>query len=104
MGRLIDSYDGIQEIHHYDKSTGKNVIETRQDVGDILDLNAKQKNDSSQGWAGDMHHVGRVPLVLIEKWNEKYKCNVLKPENRHLLMIELRSSEYSKLRTKEGRI
>lgn len=48
-----------------------NVLRT-QDVSDILDRNKSDQNDGSfnKGYtpSGDMKHVARIPLIVLEKW------------------------------------
>lgn len=48
-----------------------NVLRT-QDVSGILDKNKADQNDSSfnNGYTpeGDMKHVARIPLIVLEKW------------------------------------
>jgi hypothetical protein len=104
MGKILDKHGDMETIFHYDEADKKVHIQTKQDCSTIIDMNTKQRNASSESWKGDMHHVGRIPMVVIEQLNKRYKCNVLAPENRHLLMSALRSSEFTKLRTKSGKI
>lgn len=102
--RFLDAYGDIIETTHYDKDTGKTILSKHQDVEPYLDDIARQRNQAETGWKGDLHKVATVPMVIIDQWNEELKCNVLLKENRHLLMLKLNDPNYSKLRTKEGRI
>jgi hypothetical protein len=102
--QLLDAYGDIIETMQYDESTGKTYVKKTQDVEPYLDDIARQRNQAETGWKGDLHKVATVPMVIIDQWNKELNCNVLLKENRHLLMLKLNSPEYSKLRTKTGRI
>lgn len=101
---LFDHNGDIIRYISHDESTNKTIIKTVQDVAPVLDQNQVERSQSSSGWRGDLHKVASVPLVLIEEWSRELGCNVLAPQNRHLLMLKLNNRDYSKLRTKEGRI
>ncbi len=103
-GILLDVKDDMKEVLHFDESSGKSIIQTIQDVDPYLKQAASDRQHQVEGWKGDLHHVATVPLVLIEQWNQEFKCNILEKKNRHLLMLKLNDRNYSKLRTKEGRI
>ena len=104
MGRILDVKGDMIETLHFDSDTGKSIIQTTQDVDPYLKVIEDQKKEAITGWKGDLHHVATVPLVLVETWNQEFKCNILEKKNRHLLMLKLNDRNYSKLRTKEGRI
>lgn len=104
MSQILDVRGDIIETFAYDHAGKKAVVTTTQDVEPYFDLNAKEKNLCPKGWAGDMHKVATVPMVLIEQWSKELHCNILEKQNRHLLMMKLRDRDYSKTRTKEGRI
>ena len=104
MTDLLDVNGDIIETFHYDEMTGKSVVKKTQDVEPYLDRNQREKNLQSSGWKGDLHKVASVPLVLIEQWSKELGVNILEKANRHLLMLKLNDRNYSKLRTKEGRL
>ena len=104
MGRILDVKGDMIETLHFDKDSGKSIIQTTQDVDPYLKQIASDRQHQVEGWKGDLHHVATIPLVLVEKWNQELKCNILEKKNRHLLMLKLNNRDYSKLRTKEGRI
>ena len=103
-GRLLDVRGDIKEILHFDESSGKSIIQIVQDVDHYLKQIEKEKQHSVSGWKGDLHKVATVPLVLVERWNQEFKCNILDKKNRHLLMLKLKDPEFKKLRVKEGRL
>ena len=104
MGRILDVKGDMIETLHFDESSGKSIIQTTQDVDPYLKQIEDEKQHSVSGWKGDLHKVATVPLVLVERWNQEFKCNILDKKNRHLLMLKLNDPEFSKLRVKEGRI
>jgi hypothetical protein len=104
MGEIIDVRGDVIESYEYDEIEKKSVIKTTQDVEPYLDQNQVERNSQSSGWKGDLHKVATVPLIMIEKWSKELGCNILEKKNRHLLMLKLNDRDYSKLRTKEGRL
>lgn len=104
QNRILDVNGDIIETSHYDEDSDRLVIKKTQDAKPYLDQIQKERSDQVEGWKGDLHKVATVPLVLVEEWCKEFGCNILAKENRHLLMLKLNDSQYSKLRTKEGRI
>jgi hypothetical protein len=111
MSKLLDydNFSGVVKTYHKDPVTGLITISSKQEVGDILDINQKQRSESGTGWRGDMHHVASIPINIINLWRNELKAqgknpNPLATENRPWLMARLNNSEFKKLRTKEGRI
>ena len=103
-GRLLDVKGDMTEILHFDECSGKSIIQTIQNVDPYLKQIENEKKSTVSGWKGELHKVATVPLVLVERWNQEFKCNILDKKNRHLLMLKLNDPEYSKLRVKEGRL
>lgn len=85
-------------------------ITTTADVAPTFNLNTEQRNNAQTGWKGDMHHVARIDMVIIEMWRNEMKaaghtdCDPLSRDNRKWLAAKLNSSDFLKLRTKTGRI
>lgn len=63
---------GIVRLWHYDDDTDQVTIETRQGAQDtykqLIDQNAAYRNQTSRKtpYRDGMHHVARVPLVILE--------------------------------------
>lgn len=56
---------------------GNLVVNRVQDVQTVIDWNRYMQGES-QKFAGDFHHIGRIPNVIIEKWmNEEGAPNIL---------------------------
>lgn len=104
MNRILDVRGDIIETFHHDQMTGISTVKKTQDVEGYLDRNARERSNQVSGWKGDMHKVASIPLILVEQWSKEVGCDILKPQNRHFLMAKIKDRDYSKLRTKEGKI
>ena len=105
-----DPYTGITETFHKDQMTGVIKINQSQDVQQLTDNNQREKIQSGSGWAGDWHKVASIPLIVIDIWREELKAmggrdaNPLAKSNEKWFIAKLNSSDFLKLRTKEGMI
>ena len=70
MAKIIRS-DGIREQVFHDTDNGY-VIETKQNVDNILAINRQQLDLDKQrtGFVNEMHHVARIPLTVIDDLNK----------------------------------
>lgn len=59
-----DAASKTTEYYHFDPDTQGFVIETRQDITDIIELNKAVVNDNT-GWKGEFHHVAHIPLSIL---------------------------------------
>lgn len=107
----VDNWAGTVETYRKDKQTGQIQIKKTQDVGGIFDANEAEKNAIGNGsWKGDMHKVASVPWVIAEQWTNELKAlgatntSPFHAENRAFLIAKLNDYNYSKLRTKSGRV
>lgn len=112
MPRIVDydAHTGITETFVKDQMTGVISINQSQDLSLLNKINTQQRNNAERGFKGDWHKVASIPLVMIEIWRNEMKAagysnpNPLAKENEVWLMAKLNSRDFSKLRTKEGRI
>tara|TARA_R110000868_G_scaffold138516_1_gene352715 strand:- start:5240 stop:5536 length:297 start_codon:yes stop_codon:yes gene_type:complete len=91
---------------HLDRNENKVVVERCQDIETILDRNKYLQNEA-QTWAGDWHHIGTIPNVIIEKWMNEEGVNILKmpaDEWGQFIKRKLRDPENMWLRTTNRRI
>jgi hypothetical protein len=107
----VDHVTGITETFKQDAMTGIIEINKFQDTSKIFDANARDMNAQiSNNWSGEMHKVASIPLIVIDMWREELKkqgasdCNPLAKCNKTFLIAKINSSEWSKIRTKQGRI
>lgn len=94
----------ITEIYHFDPETGGFVIETRQDVTDLIELNKTRFNDADGKW-GEMTLVASYPLTILM---ELVKQNILDPGfrviNDKAYRNWLNAPENRVWRTRPGRV
>lgn len=71
MKRLF-STDGTRQTIAHDDGDGGLILETKQDVSHIIEGNKKMFNEvtSLNKW-GDLTHVARLPLTVIDDLNRK---------------------------------
>lgn len=107
----VDNQSGIVETFHKDEMTGKFAVKRTQDVEGILNANqAEQTAIGNNGWQGDMHKVASIPLIIWEQWQQELKKagahhhDPAHNSNRKFLIAKLNDYNYSKLRTKSGRV
>ena len=105
-----DSHTGITETFHQDAMTGVIKVNKSQDTTQLTNNNHQDKIHSGSGWKGDWHKVASIPLVVIDIWREELKAmggrdtNPLARSNEKWFIAKLNSSDFLKLRTKEGMI
>lgn len=101
MSRIFDESPelGITRYWHYDESTDTAVIETRQDVTDVVESNKSAFNSAETGWKGDMHKVASIPLNVYFDLKEK---GILDDQNA--LRAWLNDPDNRYFRTKPGRV
>ena len=105
----VDQFSGIVE-HIGRNDNGQTIIQKTQDTRGIVAANRYELQHTRGGWQGDMHKVASIPLIIIDQWREELKargapdCDPLSTNNRSFLIAKINSSEWSGLRTKEGRI
>ena len=105
-----DPVTGIKETYNKDASSGKIYIKKEQEVESIFTANSQDRIASGSGWKQDFHKVASIPLIVVEMWTNEMKaaghknCNPMHKDNNVWLMAKLNSSDFLKLRTKEGKI
>ena len=92
MSRVFDTDPALNltRYWHWDEDKEQAVIETRQEVTDLLDANKAEANEASTGWKGDMHKVASIPLNVYYDLKQKgiiddpkaFKRWLNSPENR----------------------
>ena len=103
-----DVYTGITE--QIDIKDGNIIIKYSQNIDATLAQNNVDRNVNGASWKGEMHHVARIDSLIIEHWCNELKAkgyhdfNILSKENEKLFIAKLNDYNFSKLRTKTGRI
>lgn len=106
----INKHSGV--IETFQQHEGRNVIRKHQNTDAIFDANVRELNGHSSGnnWGGDLHKVASIPLIVVDMWREELKkkglvnCDPLHNDNKTFFIAKINSSEWSKLRTKQGRV
>lgn len=99
LSQDLDS--GLTEYFYYDPDKDGIVIETVQDVSGIMEYNKATyaQVDERAGWKGDMHHVGKIPMVMYFMLKRQ---GILDDQER--LRAWLNDSANSGFRTRPGRV
>lgn len=107
----VDNWAGTVETFRRDKMTGKIEVKKIQDVDPIFSANKDEMNAiGNNTWKGDMHKVASIPWVIAEAWQNELKAmgaphtSPFHGSNRPFLIAKLNDYNYSKLRTKSGRV
>ena len=104
MAQLLD-YDPLNGITTTMVKDGDSmIVKSTQDVEFVLDQNQAARSDQESGWRGDMHRVASIPMIIVNQWWQELGDNPLLPRNRAWLAAKLNNPDFSKLRTKDGRI
>ena len=104
----VDPFTGITETFIKDGDTIK--VNQHQDLQPFIDANQSQRNNCGRGWKEEFHKVASIPPLIIEMWNNELKSlghknsNCLSKEHSKWFIAKLNSSDFLKLRTKEGQI
>jgi len=105
MKRILDhdSYTGLTQVYH-GNGDGTYTIQTTQDIDPFLSQNAQARSMSQSGWKGEMHEVASIPPIVWHTWWKELGDDPGARRNRNWLVAKLNSSDFYKLRTKEGRM
>lgn len=77
------------------------TVQTRQDMGALLDQNRAERNMKADGWQGDWHSVARIPLAML---HDTAMGDALRAGDDKWINGKLNDSEFANLRTKEGKL
>ena len=89
------SYDektGKTEIYHYDQIEERSVIQTRQDIEPILEINRMDYNsfDENARWGNPLkpsqetfHHVARIPEAIMEQMPAELRQGFMSGKGLH---------------------
>lgn len=110
VDRLLD-YDPFTGITEYFHQEGNKItIHSTGDAGARFEQNNIEKLNARAGWKESFHKVATVEPIMIEAWRMELvlkgaDCtNPLSKHNRVFLLAKLNDRDYSKLRTKEGKL
>jgi hypothetical protein len=93
----------MQRQFLYDEGSEQWGIRAVQDVQPILDANKAAFDHDNRGWKGDgMHHVARIPMVVIEKFKVEQGIDLLTDQAAMRQFLNDPDNKY--FRTKPGQI
>lgn len=100
--RLLNKRPGGIEVWFHPQPDGTFVIETRQDVGDIIEFNKAVSVENGKSTRGrDMFPVAKIPVVVQYEWLKRYGVNIYDPEHEPQVRKLLDDPEWRYLRTSE---
>lgn len=104
MKRLLDSdpLTGVTTYFEHDPKTGKNTIETVQDVSSHVERSkmlAKGLNKKEEWWP-----IGHIPDSIILKWSQECGAKPHTKEWQEYAIKQLNSSEYRKFNQNKVRL
>lgn len=89
----------------YHEEDGKIIVSYEQDIEAVLKANHEQRAMSSRlARKGDMHHVMRVPTVVLMQIAQKTGLDFFDPEDAKKILEILKGPEYAAFRVYEGDI
>jgi hypothetical protein len=110
MSKFLDYNINTGITETFAKDGDRVYVGKTQDVNPFLKANTAEINNESGNFQGGWHKVASIPPIVIEMWTEELKAKgvnnpyPLAPENKNWLIAKLNSGDWSKLRTKSGRI
>ncbi|MGI9490500.1 MAG: hypothetical protein ACR2RF_32325 [Geminicoccaceae bacterium] len=108
--KVYDEWAGIRSGWWKDPSTGKNVVVSKQDCGDILDFNKAQQSEGAHEVPGLGKKLASIPVVIFHKWLDdagitQQQYAVMSPlERKKWLAKHLNDPQWAYLKTTTKRI
>lgn len=108
ISREYDSVTGFTEEAWYDEQTKRLTLRRLQDVeGTLVDnkvrFNRHAGKKPKYGDSDGVHHVARIPFVIIEKWMREDGFNWFKSTDAER-RAKLNNSDFKKLLVRPGRL
>ena len=102
-----DPVTGFGTDYVFDNTTGKVHVTRWQEVSATFDANKAEYNSSSDWnkFAGDeMHKMASIPLAVYEQWRQEGFDMLSSETDDKELRRRLNDRDFSKFRTKPGRM
>jgi hypothetical protein len=81
------------------------VIETRQDVGPILDYCQRQRNDAVRSVLGrETREIAAIPINALEEIRQKYGLDWYDKSHRPAIMAHIKFGDYRKFLTTDAKL
>lgn len=92
-------------VKFHDLNDGRFAVETIYDAQQVKDANTYIRNDQPAGWKHNEHLVGRIPMVLWQQLQTKWKEQGLGyAERQRAMKAFLNDPDNAIFRTKSGRL
>lgn len=103
--KKLFSNDGVRQTIAHQDGEGGLILETKQDVSKIIEGNKKMFNEvtSLDKW-GDLTHVARLPLTVIDDLNKKGIMRGFAVVNETEFKAFLNHPDNRFFRTRPGRV
>lgn len=100
---MHNSPDGMRTAYHEEGE--KIIVSYEQDVETVMKVNHEQRAATSRvAKKGDMHHVMRIPLVILQKIQNETGLDFFNPVDAKEILKILKRPEYACWRTYDGAI
>jgi len=95
----------MRKFKEHNTDDGK-IVETNQDVTDIIEKNKQEYNNSSTKWGEDVfdNKIASIPLTVIDKLNQQGIMRGFNLSIKKKFFAWLNDPDNRFFRTKQGRI
>lgn len=99
---------GVRHDYYWDDKNERMTIRNRHDVGDILESNKRQFNETTDARYGKemVHHVADIPTSLWLRWKREEGVDILQntPEAKKFLKRKLNDPDFRYLKRIDKRV
>jgi hypothetical protein len=105
MKKIIDK-DVIKTQTAADDGDGGLIIQTSQDVTDIVEQNKKEYNENNGSWGGELfdNKIASIPMTVIDDLNKKGIMRGFHVIDQKKFRLWLNDPDNRFFRTRQGRI
>ena len=107
MGKYNDQLKKtkFRDFKEHNTDNGK-VIETKQDVSDIVERNKREYNNNSTKWGDDVfdNKIASIPMTVVDKLNQQGIMRGFHVLDQKAFFKWLNDPDNRFFRTKQGRI
>ena len=105
MKKIIDK-DVIKTQTAANDGDGGLVIQTSQDVTDIVEQNKKEYNENNGSWGGELfdNKIASIPMTVIDELNKKGVMRGFHVVDQKKFRLWLNDPDNRFFRTRQGRI
>lgn len=103
---LIQAQPELKKVSTFhDLNDDRFAVHTEFDVEPVIDENERVRNAQPDGWKGSWHLVASIPMPVWQLLKDTWRAlGLSKQEQQEALKRFLNDPDYSKWRTKRGRL